>query len=149
MALDRPLWLRVESNMPPRGPEIAPRRLQMATALPKEAPKRHTSFKHVLLRNVVCPLADSPRMGSEALRWPRRIPEGPQDGHNGAQERPERGERFSDSDWGFNTEYPPLLDRWPPKWPHEEYCPNKALRAPQEELNRVQKASKIVPGSLQ
>ena len=64
-----PTWLQLAHNMRPRGSNTAPRRLQVAKKLPKEAPERPTSFKHLGKPML---FAFSPfrfRWALEASRW--------------------------------------------------------------------------------
>ena len=46
IAHDSPRRLKIASNMYPRGSKTAPRRLQVATEPPKEAPKRPKSLQY-------------------------------------------------------------------------------------------------------
>ena len=60
---DSPTWLQLAHNMPPRGSNTAPRRLQVAKEPPKEAPERSKSIKHLKRNNVFGLLAVSLPMG--------------------------------------------------------------------------------------
>ena len=78
----------IAHNMPPRGSNTAPRRLQVAKEPPKEAPERPKPFKHIKKINVFGLLPFSLPM---LLR--------PQDGPKMAQEGPKRIPRQSVAIW--------------------------------------------------
>ena len=59
MAQDSRRWFKTASDMPPRGPKRATRRIQVLLETPQDLPEKPTSFTH--LRNIsdVCLLAFS------------------------------------------------------------------------------------------
>ena len=64
IAQESPTWLKIAHNMPPRGSNTAPKRLQVAKEPPEEAPERPTSIKSQRKLNVfVCLLIFSLPMG--------------------------------------------------------------------------------------
>ena len=89
IAQDTSRWVKIASDIPPKGPKAAPRRIQVPFE-PSTAPsKRHTSIKHL---GKPMYFAFSPfrfRWASEASRWLQDGPREPQEGPKRAPRRPQ------------------------------------------------------------
>ena len=92
MAQDTSIWVKIASDIPPRGPKTAPRRIQVPfepSTAPSKMPKPVKCLGEV---NVLGILAFSLPMGFGILkmapRWPKRAPRGAQEGPRRPQERP-------------------------------------------------------------
>ena len=81
-------WVKIASDIPPRGPKTAPRRIQVPfepSTAPSKMPKPFKS-----LGKIMC-FAFSPfrfRWALEASRWPQDGPREPQEGPKKAQDGP-------------------------------------------------------------
>ena len=92
MAQDTSRWVKIASDIPPRGPKTAPRRIQVPfepSTAPSKMPK---PFKSLGKISVVGILAFSLPMSLWGLKmapiWPKRAPRGAEYGSKIAQEAP-------------------------------------------------------------
>ena len=136
MAQDTSRWVKIASDIPPRGPKTAPRRIQVPfepSTAPSKMPKPFKSLREI---NVFGILAFSLPMGFGSLkmapRWPKRAPRGaqegprrPQDRPRGAQERSKTAprRRLRASEGGTRISHPPFFEPWGPRWPQEASQP--------------------------
>ena len=94
IAQDSSRWLKIASDIPPRGPKTAPRRIQVPSESSTAPSKKPKPFKSLGEINVFGILAFSLPMGFGSLkmapRWPKRAP-------RGAQESPKTAPRASKS----------------------------------------------------
>eukprot|EP00959_Pyramimonas_sp_CCMP1952_P241779 5053306-Pyramimonas_sp.AAC.1 len=97
MARDSSRWLKIVTDVPPRGPKTATRLCQVPAEPSKDSAKKPKWLQNLRAINVFGVLAVSLPMGLGGLkiatRWPKRAPRGAQEGPKSARERPKSAPR--------------------------------------------------------